>query len=184
MTSGDRWLSLLAALYLCAAPPRALQTTLLEAAQQGSVEKVIEFLNGEVHVESKNKDGDTALVLAAREGHTRVAEVLLEHDASLDAVNNAGDTPVIVAALRGHLRMVELFVRKEVDLAAANKAGDTALILAVQYRRTDVAKLLIRTIQDEEILNARNKDGRSALYWASRNGDVELEKILRARGAT
>ena len=161
------------------------QMTLLEAAQKGEVESVRRLLRAEdVKVEATNADGDTALILAARGGYTGVAELLLAADASPETANTAGDTPLLVASRAGHLRVVEVLLAKEAALDAVNKAEDTALILAVRYRRAEVAKLLIRRIDDVELLSAKNKAGESARYWAERNGDVELERLIREKGGT
>jgi ankyrin repeat protein len=161
------------------------QMTLLEATQKGDVESVRRLLRAEgVDVEAKNTDGDTALLVAARGGTAAVVELLLAADASPEAANTAGDTPLLVAAKAGHLRIVEMLLGKEAPLDTVDKAGDTALILAVHHRRTEVAKLLIRKIDDVDLLNRKNKAGESAMYWAIKNGDVDLEKAIRDKGGT
>jgi uncharacterized protein len=184
MTSRARWLAVLPTVILVASPFLVAQTALLDAAQRGDIKKLRGLLETGANLETKNRDGDTPLILAARKGHTSAAELLLNAGASLQAANNAGDTPMLAAAMAGHLRMIELFLPKEAETKIANKAGDTALILAIQHRHRDVAKLLIAKIHDVSVLNLKNKAGQSALSWANVNGDVEIERLLRDKGAT
>jgi ankyrin repeat protein len=185
MSAQNRSLAILASAALCLAGVAGWHTPLLDAAAKGNVEAITKLLqSSDTDVEAKTDDGDTALILAARGGHARAAELLLDAEASADARNKDGDTAMLAAAKGGHLQVVELLLRKNVALDTANTAGDTALILAVEHRRGSVARLLIRKIEDVAVINAKNKAGRTALTCATRNGDAELEKLLRERGAT
>jgi serine/threonine-protein phosphatase 6 regulatory ankyrin repeat subunit B len=185
MTARSRCLAIVTAAALLAPAVVASQKELLDAAQKGDIKNLSRLLqDDDVDLEGKNDAGDTALILAAREGHHRSAELLLDAGASFEATNKSGDTPMLVAAKQGHLRVVELLLTKEVKLDTANNAGDTALILAAQHRHADVAKRLIRKIEDVSVISLKNKEGRTALFWASRNGLGELERIIREKGGT
>jgi len=53
-------------------------------------------------------------------------------------------------------------------------------MMAVREHRLDTARLLIGRGAD---VNHRNQDGATALSWAKRGNEVDLEKELRRAGA-
>eukprot|EP00959_Pyramimonas_sp_CCMP1952_P446615 9351450-Pyramimonas_sp.AAC.3 len=51
-------------------------------------------------VNSRNREGMTALHLAAREGHAKLAQLLIDHGADPSATDNEGCTPYILGQVR------------------------------------------------------------------------------------
>ncbi|MDR0291973.1 MAG: ankyrin repeat domain-containing protein, partial [Elusimicrobium sp.] len=80
-----------------------------------------------------------------------------------------GFTPLYMAASMGDLDMVKRLVGYKADLDAAVADGSTPLIGAARYGKPDAAAYLLDKGAD---VNARNKAGESALYWASVNNMV------------
>lgn len=85
------------------------------------------------------------------------------------------------AAKEGNLSRVKTLIAKNHNINATDANGNTPLILAVRYRKREVAKYLIRAGAN---VRTRNKAGQTALYWAKRNQDTYLIKLLRQGGAT
>ncbi len=61
----------------------------------------------------------------------------------------------------------------------SNKA--TPLIFAITYKKTEVAKLLLKKGAD---VNSRASNGHTALHYASAYGPIELVKLLLEKGAS
>jgi ankyrin repeat protein len=65
------------------------------SANSGCLAEVRELLDAGVPVDSKDKDGCTALTNAAMNGHIEVCQLLIDRNAQLDAKDNHGDIPLV-----------------------------------------------------------------------------------------
>lgn len=122
----------------------------------------------------------------------QVVKYLISTFDIITARDNRGDTALHVAAYRGYLNIVEVLIHSSVSLATMeNNHGDTFLHLAVAGfrtpgfhrldRRTELIKQLVsgRIVDMYDIINIRNKDGRTALHVAvSVNIQTELVELL------
>ncbi len=59
--------------------------------------------------------------------------------------------------------------------------GNTAMHIAVDKNRMDIVKYLISKGAD---VNARDKDGRTPLYYLEMRPNEDLEDLLKKHGAT
>ncbi|XP_019185362.1 PREDICTED: uncharacterized protein LOC109180312 [Ipomoea nil] len=124
--------------------------------------------------------GATILHAAAARGQVEVVKDLIAcYDDIISSTDNHGNTALHVAAARGQLGVVEaLTIVSPSLLNSTNKAGETFLHVAITgfqtpcFRRLDrqieLMKQLIsgRIFDIEEIVNAKNNDGRTALHLA------------------
>jgi ankyrin repeat protein len=92
-------------------------------------------------------------------------------DAAFDAAAAGDDVEWLTRLLDAHPHLME---------ATRGIAHMTLLMEAVEYGAMDVARLLLERGAD---VNARDDDGDTALYWASRNGHEELVALLLSHGA-
>ena len=107
----------------------------------------------------------TPLVAAARGGHTEVVAALLRKDEVWPDQHSQRDTPLTAAVNGGHLECARLLL---------------------DYRNKDIAQKLVATPQqshDENCAHGHRMPSDDALTLASKRGDVELVKLLLARGA-
>ena len=107
----------------------------------------------------------TPLVAAARGGHTEVVAALLRKDEVWPDQHSQRDTPLTAAVNWGHLECARLLL---------------------DYRNKDIAQKLVATPQqshDENCAHGHRMPSDDALTLASKRGDVELVKLLLARGA-
>lgn len=71
------------------------------AACDGHLDAVKVFGTHGAQVDTKNREGNTALHLAADAGHARVITWLLDHGADVNAKNEQWTTPLLRAAQGG-----------------------------------------------------------------------------------
>ena len=81
-------------------------TKLIEAASDGSLERVASILSLGANVNIRDKWGWSALSMAAYGGHETIAKLLLACGAETDVPDVDGDTPLDLATNRGHANVV------------------------------------------------------------------------------
>jgi ankyrin repeat protein len=153
----------------------------------------------------------TALIYAARANDLDSVKVLLEAGADVNETTGYGWSPLLVATQNRYYKLGAYLLDRGANPNLANKGGWTALYLATDNRNIesgdypvrrgdmdhlDFIKLLLDKGAD---VNARVKDstetrtvftnqwldenGATAFLRASQSGDLELMKLLLARGA-
>lgn len=81
-------------------------TKLIEAASDGSLDRVASILSLGADVNVRDKWGWSALSMAAYGGHGNIAKLLLACGAETDVADVDGDTPLDLATNRGHADVV------------------------------------------------------------------------------
>lgn len=121
-----------------------------------------------------NAVGDSALNLAAYAGYTQAAVLLL--DAGAEPVNVRGWSPLHYAALEGKAEVVKLLIARGVPVDAPAPNGATALMLAARSGNVDSVKALL----DARANPGFQREGETALDWASKRGHSHAADLLRA----
>jgi uncharacterized protein len=160
--------------------------------------------------ENQHTGGVTPLVLAARQGNLDAVKVLAENGADLNKGAGDGSTAMVVAIQNGHYDVARYLVEKGADINKANEKGWNPLYLSVKHRNletgtipvpnqhqaTDFIKLLLdrnvdvnaRVSFNTEIRNGQRatwfeEDGATAFMRAALCGDIEVMRMLLAKGA-
>ncbi len=146
----------------------------IEAAGNGDLAKVQEYLNSAVDINVRNNLGWTAIISAAYSGNTSVVEYLLNRGADI------GDgAALVIASEKGYIEIVKLLLT-----AGASVSDGVAFITAVVHGQIEVVKLLINAQVDVNIIVDIYPFGvMSALIMAAGNGNVEIVKLLINAGA-
>ena len=111
--------------------PVSLGDRLIQDAKDGSVANVQQDLADGADVNSRHKNGRTALMLNAEWGEeVDVTNVLLAHGADVNAKDNEGRTALMWAAELDKTDFVRLLVAHGADVNAKANDGTTALSLA------------------------------------------------------
>ena len=153
----------------------------------------------------------TALVYAARTGSIDAARVLLEGGADVNQTTRYGWSPLLAATQNQNYQMAKFLIEHGANVNLANKGGWTPLYLATDNRNIEGGDYPTRVADMDSLafitylldkganVNARitestetrtvftnqwlNEDGATAFLRASQSGDLELLKLLVARGA-
>ena len=153
----------------------------------------------------------TALVYAARSNDLETVKVLLEAGADINQVTGYGWSPLLVATQNRYYKLAAYLVDRGADPNLPNKGGWTPLYLATDNRNIENGDYPVRKGDMDHLdfikllidkganVNARVKDstetrtvftnqwldenGATAFLRASQSGDLELMKLLLARGA-
>jgi uncharacterized protein len=167
----------------------------------------------EFFVRRQNGDGGglTALVFAAREGDLDSARILVAGGADVNEATQYGWTPLLTATQNRHYALATFLLERGADPNLANKGGWTPLYLATDNRNIEGGDYPVRAGDLDHLdfirtllarganVNARatdstetrtiftmqwlNEDGATPFLRAAQSGDIELMKLLLARGA-
>jgi ankyrin repeat protein len=110
-----------------------------EAAKQGDIEAVKQFIDEGADVNAKDKNSATPLLHAASRGRKEIAELLISKGVDVNAKRNDGVTPLHWA---DNKEIAELLIAKGADVNARDWEGNTPLDRAIQGKQTETADLL------------------------------------------
>jgi ankyrin repeat protein len=153
----------------------------------------------------------TALVYAARNGSIDAARALLEGGADVNQTTRYSWSPLLAATQNENYQMAKFLIERGANVNLANKGGWTPLYLAVDNRNIEGGDYPVRTADMDSLayitylldkgadVNWRitestetrtvftnqwlNEDGATAFLRAAQSGDLQLLKLLAARGA-
>jgi ankyrin repeat protein len=137
------------------------------ASINGMNEVVAKLLSKNVHVDTADGDGSTALKHAAHHGHEAIVEMLLEAGANVNIADSEGWTPLIAAASQGHFDICRRLVEAGANLNAEGDNGVTALgqVIGVRLDRCveDPGVMLRRLLggddeSDDDVENSEDEE--------------------------
>ncbi|MCL2762483.1 MAG: ankyrin repeat domain-containing protein [Treponema sp.] len=134
---------------------------------------------GVIDVSVRNITGQTPLYLAVRENRVALIPLLLSRDSDIFAADNSGITPFDLAVrLKGPVldALIDPRTAQQKD-----NSGNTMLHIAI---RNQADSFIVGKILDQKILvNARNRDGDTALHIAARLNYKDSGEFIISRGA-
>lgn len=173
---------LFASLFLLHYSPVAGSTdTLTEAARNGDVETVKQYLDQGANIEQPDETGETLLISAALAGQSAVVEVLISANANVHARNRKGLTALHAAAYAGHLNVAIQLIKSGADVKdSANRLSTTALHLAAEENKLAVVDLLLAK---GAAVEAEERNGYTAITQAGWREHWDVVKALKRAGA-
>lgn len=155
-------------------------TLLHEAGWEGKPGMIQLLIDKGISADAKTSFGRTPLQNACLAGNLAGAKVLIKNGADVNAMGKEGWSPLILATNQGRLKMVDLLLNAGVDINLANaKLGITPLHLSSVKGYGKITTMLLKR---GAAVNAKDKRGRTPLYYACRYGHKKIAKYLAARG--
>eukprot|EP00052_Salpingoeca_macrocollata_P012796 m.99901 g.99901 ORF g.99901 m.99901 type:complete len:554 (-) comp18637_c0_seq1:114-1775(-) len=136
-----------------------------------------------------NEDGDTVVHIAARKGHGPAVAFLVQSGADVSIVNKSGATPLLVALREGasYRRqlpavLAHLIPASRVDVPLDPDSGNHVLHMLVQALDGSQDRIVAVCVKAGADVNAKNKQGKSALFVAAEEGATKFLIALLTRG--
>ena len=145
------------------------------------IRKIRKLLKAGANVNTKDKNGETALMDASWDNKKNIVKLLLKAGADPNIKDKDNWTALIYASDRGNTEIVKLLLK-----AGANpniqisKDGNTPLMLASRDNMKNIVALLIAAGANP---NIKNKNGDNALSPATWKGHTEIVRLLLDGGA-
>ncbi len=140
----------------------------LAAASSNNIAALKQGLDNGVSVDSRDKNGRTALLITTYANAIDAARLLIDAGADVNARDRLNDSPYLYAGAEGKLEILKMTVAAGADLNSVNRYGGTALTPAAHHGHVDVVRYLLTTDID---INQINKLGWTALLEAVILGD-------------
>jgi ankyrin repeat protein len=151
--------------------------TLLVQAIRGDLPELFDYLlKHRARVNTRNKNGETALSIAAYTGKLDYVKRLIDAGAE---VNFFGWPPLSYAAYNGHLDIVDYLLKRGAEVNATTENGSSALFFAARFGHIEVIKLLLANKADPTVVN---ENGETAIDWAMKSRNTDIADLLRAAG--
>ncbi|MDR1586586.1 MAG: ankyrin repeat domain-containing protein [Treponema sp.] len=138
------------------------------------------LLGGGSDVSIRNIDGKTPLYLSVQENRAEYIPLLLSYGADIFAADNSGVTPADCAMQDRNAAVLVALITPE-TVHQSDSTGNTLLHAAVKNRSNP--EILGLILDQKALVNARNKEGDTALHLAVRLDQKENGEILISRGA-
>jgi len=158
------------------------KTALVLAAEAGQSAIVTNLLAGVTNfapravpadAELRDRSGNTALLAAACRNKAATVGWLLAYGADGEARTPEGETALMIAARRGFLATVKV-------LADGGNVAHTTRVRGILQTYAPETEIPLRPVD----LDARDKNGRTALMKAVERGQMEVATHLLAKGAS
>ena len=119
-------------------------------------------------VNTKRRDGYTALHYSCRNGHVDIVRTLVKHKANVNARTNSGDTPLTLAAINKHDNVVHASSDYNCEVYAKDKDAYNALLhLSCERGYVGIVRILLNVHKVN--VNARTDSGDTPLTLAAIN---------------
>jgi ankyrin repeat protein len=142
------------------------------AAYKGHVDVLEAFLHHGMNIDSKDKDGWTALMHASYIGQEDCVRFLLDHNASVNIQDNYEMTALTLASQDSNIKIVEMLLEKNANPDIQNNNGMTALMFACSYDSKEIVQFLLNHNADIEL---KNDDGKTVLDLTN---DDDIKELL------
>ncbi len=151
--------------------------SLLTQAVQRDIPELFDFLlQRRARVNTRNRNGESALSIAAYQGRAKYVQRLVEAGAE---INFYGWSPLSYAAYNGHTDIVDYLIKRGAEVDGTTENGSTALFFAARFGHIDTVKTLLAHRADPTIVNDNDE---TAVDWALKGRNTDIEDILRKAG--
>jgi ankyrin repeat protein len=176
---------------------------------RGNIKQIAFILDQRSPVDSRNRDGDTALHIAVRTNQKESGEYLLVRGANIFSLNSKGESPLYLALGTGNSyewiinsttinakdglgntmlhyaaewelnNSIPIMIKSGINVDTQNATGQTPLFMAVKSDNLQTIRLFI---ENNASLNARDSQGNTALHAAVRWNTAKAASFLLSSG--
>jgi len=149
-----------------------------QAADKGRIILLQLLIKNGANIDQLDQNQRPAIELAVLSGRIQAAETLIKAGATFDA------SQLLLSSAKAEINdrdIVRFLVKNGANTEAVNSKGDTALITSI---RTANHRLSAHLIEQGAFVNARDKEGKSALTIANERGAINVYQLLLRNGAT
>ena len=161
-------------------PQMLLNACLCLAAQKGTIEMIVLFIQYGADINYEDPTHGTSLRVAAREGYENAVQTLLQNGASVNIKGGKVGSALEGAARQVHERIVLLLIAAGADVNLGGGRHGNPLQAAARSGHTAIVRALL---ENGANLNARGGEHGTALQAAARNGNVQVVQLLINAGA-
>jgi len=144
------------------------------------LEVVKAYIDGGSDVHIRNIQGKTPLYIAVEENRTAIIPILLTNGSEIFGADNSGVTPFDMA-VKAKESTFNLMIQPE-TVVQRDSAGNTMLHAAVRNRANPVQ--IAKILDARALVDARNREGDTALHIAVRMNQKDSSEFLISRGAS
>ncbi|MDQ7797599.1 MAG: ankyrin repeat domain-containing protein [Candidatus Edwardsbacteria bacterium] len=156
-------------------------TLMHTAAWEGGKDLIYLLADHKTPVDQKSIDGRTPLHNACSQGNINGAKALLARGADVNASASNGGEPLSLAVSRGFAELTDILIKSGADVQWVDSSSRRTLLhCAVIKGYGDIAGLLI---EKGVVVNAKDRDGKTALDYAAQYGQIACTTLLKTKGA-
>ncbi len=158
------------------------KTPLMLAMQGEDNAALTDFLIAKgANVNTRSKQGDSALLLGTGIADAETIRTLLKHGAEVNVADKDKNSPLHYAAFRGSIPIVEMILALGAKIDPINVDGDTPLIMCVKdFDHPQLVELLVKYGTD---VNHRNNSGETPLSLSRKSNFLRSIRLLKEAGA-
>ena len=158
-----------------------LNKKLLEAAEAGNNEDLIQQISDGAEINSRDHFKNTGPHICAKKGHKDVMETFIKNKVDVNIRGAYKYTALMQAADNGRLSCVQLLLTHKADTNLRNWYGQTALMWAARRNYPDIIAELLSHGADDQI---QDIDRKNALKYAAIKGNHDVVRVLKASKET
>jgi uncharacterized protein len=141
-----------------------LNQALLQAADQGKTEEVIQAIKDGANVNAQDGQGRTPMMLATLRNDPKTVKALIDAGADVNIQADNKDNPYLYSGAEGYLEILKMTIEAGADMKLTNRYNGTALIPAAEHGHNDVIEYLLK--ESDVDVNHINNLGWTALMEA------------------
>ncbi len=156
------------------------ETALIVAVQNKNIYAIKQLLNKGASYKKKDKEGLTAFNYAIYSEDKSIIDLFYKVTNNVNIIDNKGDLPIEYYIKNKNVDMAKYILSKGAFVSEKGPSGLTPLMLSMENGLTELTDKILYT---RPSLTVKSSDGKSLLYFALINGDLETANYLFKNGA-